>query len=298
MDKIGVLIVTFNRLSLLKEELESIYNQSYNNFDIVVVDNGSTDGTSQWLDRQQKLIVIHQANVGGAGGFFTGMKYIVEHNYKYCWLMDDDVECKADALERLVSKAESLVSFGFLCSRVFGLDGCPMNVPIIDNRVRNGEYPSWLEKIDENLLKVKSSTFVSVFIPTKNIKKVGLPYKEYFIWGDDVEYTTRLSLKLPSFLAFDSIVVHKRQLQKQLNFKTETDIKRLKNYYFYLRNTFFNTLKYGKKKDKIINLGFMADLFIYSICHLDLKRLSILLHVLWGIITFKPKIQYPENGTF
>lgn len=135
-------------------------------------------------------------------------------------------------------KAQELGDFGFICSRVYGLDGTLMNVPIVDNRIYNGEYPSWLEKIDSNLIKVKSSTFVSVLIPVSNIRKFGLPYKEYFIWGDDVEYTTRLSTVRPSYLAYESIVIHKRKNQKQLNFKTEVDKKRLKNYYYYLRNTF------------------------------------------------------------
>lgn len=295
MNKVGILIVTFNRLSLLKEELVSIYSQSYKNFDIIVVDNGSTDGTAQWLDNQRELIVLHQANVGGAGGFFTGMKFIAEHNYQYCWLMDDDVECKVDALEKLLLKAQELGDFGFLCSRVYGLDGTLMNVPIVDNRIYNGEYPSWLEKIDSNLIKVKSSTFVSVLIPVSNIRKFGLPYKEYFIWGDDVEYTTRLSTVRPSYLAYESIVIHKRKNQKQLNFKTEVDKKRLKNYYYYLRNTFLNTQKYGSLKDKVLNVGFMAGLFLYSLFHYDLTRLGILIRVFVGILIFNPKVLYPKK---
>lgn len=297
MNKVGILIVTFNRLSLLKEELESIYNQSYKNFDIIVVDNGSTDGTSQWLDNQHGLIVLHQDNVGGAGGFFTGMKYIAEHDYKYCWLMDDDVVCKMDALEKLILKAEDLGNFGFLCSRVFGLDGSLMNVPILDTRCYNGEYPSWLDKIDSNLLKVKSSTFVSVLVPVTNIMKFGLPYKEYFIWGDDVEYTTRLSTACSSYLAYNSVVIHKRKNQKQLSFKTEKDKKRLKNYYYYLRNTFFNTHKYGNLKDKVLNMGFMIDLFIFSLCHCDATRLGVLMRVFGSILMFKPKVLYPGNET-
>ena len=295
MNKVGILIVTFNRLSLLKEELKSIYKQSYKNFDIIVVDNGSTDGTGQWLNDQRELIVLHQANVGGAGGFYSGLKYIAEHKYKYCWLMDDDVECRGDALEKLLIKAEELGNFGFLCSRVYGMDGCLMNVPILDDRTFNGEYPSWLDKIDSNLLKVKSSTFVSVLIPVENIIKFGLPYKEYFIWGDDVEYTTRLSSSCSSYLAYNSVVIHKRKNQKQLNFKTEKDKKRLNNYYFYLRNTFFNTRKYGNLKDKVLNIGFMVDLFIYSLCHCDATRLSVLIRVFGSILKFKPKILYPEN---
>ena len=42
---IAVVVVTYNRLKLLKENLSALLNQSYNNFDILLIDNASTDGT-------------------------------------------------------------------------------------------------------------------------------------------------------------------------------------------------------------------------------------------------------------
>ena len=75
------------------EVIDALRKQTYNDYQIVVVNNGSTDGTEKWLSQQRDIITITQENLGGAGGFFAGMKYVAEHGYEYCWIMDDDVLC-------------------------------------------------------------------------------------------------------------------------------------------------------------------------------------------------------------
>lgn len=47
--KVAAIVVTFNRITLLKECIEALRKQSYADFSIIVVDNGSTDGTNLWL---------------------------------------------------------------------------------------------------------------------------------------------------------------------------------------------------------------------------------------------------------
>lgn len=61
---ISVIIPTFNRLELLKETLDSVRKQTYRDFEIVVVNDGSTDGTGEWLKQQHDLLVIEQSNSG------------------------------------------------------------------------------------------------------------------------------------------------------------------------------------------------------------------------------------------
>ena len=60
--------------------VETVRKQTYKYFNILVVNNGSTDGTKEWLVQQADIITINQENLGGAGGFYTGMKY--------CMIMD------------------------------------------------------------------------------------------------------------------------------------------------------------------------------------------------------------------
>jgi len=61
---VSVIIPTFNRLSLLKETVESVRKQTFRDFEIVVVNDGSSDGTAEWLRSQQDLRGIDQENKG------------------------------------------------------------------------------------------------------------------------------------------------------------------------------------------------------------------------------------------
>jgi glycosyltransferase involved in cell wall biosynthesis len=61
---ISVIIPTFNRLDLLKETVESVRNQTFNDFEIVVVNDGSTDGTGEWLRAQKDVCALEQENSG------------------------------------------------------------------------------------------------------------------------------------------------------------------------------------------------------------------------------------------
>ncbi len=61
---ISVIIPTYNRLELLKLTLESVRNQTFGDFEIIVVDDGSSDGTGEWLSRQDDLITLRQKNAG------------------------------------------------------------------------------------------------------------------------------------------------------------------------------------------------------------------------------------------
>ena len=64
-------VVTYNRIELLKRTVHCL-RQNKPVTSIVVVNNGSTDATAEWLKTQPELTVINQTNVGGSGGFIPG----------------------------------------------------------------------------------------------------------------------------------------------------------------------------------------------------------------------------------
>jgi glycosyltransferase involved in cell wall biosynthesis len=61
---VSVIIPTFNRLNLLRETVESVRRQTFRDFEIIVVSDGSTDGTGEWLRSQPDLRVLEQENSG------------------------------------------------------------------------------------------------------------------------------------------------------------------------------------------------------------------------------------------
>lgn len=294
MKKVACIIITHNRLTLLKECIESIRNQDFTDYDIIVVNNGSTDGTKEYIENQNDIIAITQENSGGAGGFWRGTKYACENNYEYCWLMDDDVICRENALSELISSIMLDEKIGFVCSKVSGIDGKAMNTPVVDERFSDGEYPNYYAFIENQMIKVKTATFVSILIPVKIIKTVGLPIKEYFIWGDDTEYTARISDIAPCFLACKSSVIHKRQNQERLDFFREKDPQRLKNYFYLFRNNDKNLLKNAPLKKRILWLISRTYVLLKTLVKGDFRRFKILLKATTALFFFNPEIEYAK----
>ena len=103
--------------------------------DIIIIDNASNDGTDNALDEYIKnndIIYINmKTNLGGAGGFQYGIRFAVENNYDYIWMMDDDCMPCSDAIEELLYVDLKLNKrYGFLSSKVMWKDNtiCKMNI--------------------------------------------------------------------------------------------------------------------------------------------------------------------------
>lgn len=85
--KIAAVIVTYNRLYLLKEVLEAFDNQTRVPDYIIIVNNASTDGTEAFLEEwkkteikgQTKFVITPEENLGGSGGFYIGTELSLIH---------------------------------------------------------------------------------------------------------------------------------------------------------------------------------------------------------------------------
>jgi glycosyltransferase involved in cell wall biosynthesis len=85
----SIVIPTKNRLSLLKECVESILNQVFQDFEVIIVDDQSEDGTMAWVQslKSHKIKTIRNEWFGDSGGRNTGIKHAVG---RYITLIDDD----------------------------------------------------------------------------------------------------------------------------------------------------------------------------------------------------------------
>lgn len=291
-------VVTYNRLDMLKDAIDALKAQDYP-CDILVINNGSTDGSKEYLDNEIGIEVIHQKNIGGAGGFYTGMKMACENGYGFVWVMDDDVIPAPDALKNIYNDYRYLSlseKVGFICGRVKSINMEIANVPTIDYRPNSTGYPDWGKYLNKGCVRVETATFVSVFIPTSVIETVGLPYKEFFIWGDDTEFTKRITnSSFKAYCSGNSDVIHRR-VGGALDITTFTEPNRIKMYKFSVRNNIFINKKYESTKTYMKCIFSYSTLFCKLIFKRDFQKAKVILSGIYSGFKFRPSISYPMKA--
>ena len=142
--KVICVIVTYNRLELLKESVAAVMQQTNPLHRVVIVDNHSTDGTDNYLAGLSQNPLFHivtlEKNTGGAGGFSKGIETAARQQADWIWVMDDDTIPKPDSLERLMAYT-TFKDVGYVNSKVVWTEGSlhEMNLPLLSSRRRNAE---------------------------------------------------------------------------------------------------------------------------------------------------------------
>ncbi|TFH88165.1 glycosyltransferase [Billgrantia azerbaijanica] len=251
MPHIIAVILTYNRRDLLKRCLTAVYSQTRPCDAVIVVDNASCDGTSEFLSTASypRLQAYELSeNIGAAGGFNAGFRLAHQQGADLVWMMDDDVLPEPDALERLLAADTLLADKGiersFLISSAHTESGYVTNTPVpsrVKNRIGYGDWPVLL---DHRLAAVEKAGFISILVPRNVLERHGLPIASMFIWGEDTEFTLRISRQAPGFLVGDSRVLHLRQEGGPIRITSERNPMRMRYHRNLIRNNLFIARKY------------------------------------------------------
>ena len=294
--RVAAVIVTYNRSDLLSECISALRDQTYSDFDIFVIDNNSTDNTFDVVAEYNlsNLRYYNTArNMGGSGGFAFGMNKALVKEYDYIWLMDDDTVPSPNALQSLINKAAALnYRFSFISSVAEWTDGtlCLMNRQNISNGLDD------IYALKNHLLHVPYSSFVSCFLNADICNKAGLPYVEFFIYGDDLEYTKRISQYAPGYLDIDSYVLHKMN-SNAIASVVICEKERIDRYAYAVRNNTFIARKYKYlRKNVLTNIKEIVKVILRSKGK-KLKRIFIIIKGFVKGLFFDPECitEYSDN---
>lgn len=137
MKKISILISTFNGKKYIKEQLDSIFNQTYKNIEIIVRDDGSSDNTIEILKSYNIKPIDTKINLGAMGSFEELLKYALQNsNSDYFMFCDQDDVWDTKKVEKTLAKMEEM-------EKEFG------NIPLLVH--------TDLEVVDEKLNTINSS---------------------------------------------------------------------------------------------------------------------------------------------
>ena len=290
--RVVAVVVTYQRKILLRECLEALLRQQRLSA-IVVVDNASTDGTYEYigdlLDGSQVKYISTDENIGGAGGFNLGIKEAAKLNCDYIWLMDDDCIVGERTLDVLLDCAEGLDGdFGFLSSAAQWTDGsvCKMNV-------QRSSIACEIKDFKKQGQSIKFASFVSLFLNVKAVYACGLPIKEFFIWGDDWEYTSRISKKFKNYFVPDSVVTHKSVDNSGSDIVADSS-DRIGRYFYAYRNEkyLFDRLGLAGRLYYFLKVQYHRLKLLLSNSTAKKQKLNIIKKGLKAAKSFKPQIEY------
>jgi GT2 family glycosyltransferase len=218
---IGVVIVTYNRLEKLKHTLDLFKKQTHLPKYIIIVDNKSTDGTTEYLDIWEKnidslikVVVIHtQYNSGGSGGFYIGLKAALIFNVEWIWVSDDDAYPEIDALK---NASDYLENSNRPIHEISAICGSVINNGKIDINHRRIYSKKLLaikieaiseKKYSEHDFLINSFSYVGTIINKEKMRSVGVTNRDFFIFYDDTEHSLRLN-NVGSIICVPSIKTH------------------------------------------------------------------------------------------
>lgn len=211
--------VTYNDFSYLKKALTALREQTVPLTHIVVIDNNSSDENKSLLsDEQDSLVDVLwlDENIGGAGGFEAGMRYAHEkYDPDWYWLMDADAYPRQDCLELLLSHNQDSKNIGILAPLIYGVDLQQYQLYHIKNvsklLYRDILLYSSVDDIPNGVSKLETDAFVGPLISKKAVEELGYADGDLFIYGDDHEYTYRVTRKFDMLLVKEAIINHRDQ---------------------------------------------------------------------------------------
>ncbi|MEL6914395.1 MAG: glycosyltransferase [Pseudomonadota bacterium] len=203
------LVVTHNRLPQLRTTLAALLASAPEVLGrVIIVDNGSSEGTGPWLDAQKdpRLEVVRLAqNAGGAGGFAAGLAaFEAQPGGDWVVLMDDDGRPEPGALEAFQAAPRQDAEGWVGAVRYPGGAICDMNRPLFHplgslTRAWAALRRGWAGYHLEDAAyaagapqPVDGGSFVGLFLHRRALSLAGLPRADLFLYGDDALFCVEL----------------------------------------------------------------------------------------------------------
>ncbi|MGG3832890.1 glycosyltransferase family 2 protein [Geobacillus thermocatenulatus] len=259
--KIAAVVVTYNRKNDLKKNLKCLKKQTRKIDRIFIIDNASTDGTEDFIRNEINdpniTYIKLDTNIGGSGGFYTGVKVAYEAGYDYIWGMDDDAFPDEEALNQIMKVIDlkrELACYWSNCN---------------DDR-----------EFNNHVKEVKFWMFVGFFIPREIIDEVGFPRSDFFIYHDDSEYSIRIRRHgYKIYKVRDSKIIHRsfeeRDKYSKKIFGKELSLAKLSDWklYYLVRNSIL-MYKWSEKGKYNMMLKVLPKLF-FKLLIFNKKQINI-----------------------
>ena len=211
MPKVSVIIPTYNRLPLLKEAVDSVLRQDFEDFELIVVDDGSTDGTGSEIKPYggRVRLLQHPQNRGVSAARNTG---VLHAKGKYIAFLDSDDLWVKGKLRIQVSFLDENPPYP-LCytDEIWIRRGRRVNP-----KLKHAKYSGW---IFEKCLPLCILSPSSAMMRKTLLTKVGL-FDEALPVCEDYDFWLRVSIRYPIFFIDQKLIIKRGGHPDQLSQRT------------------------------------------------------------------------------
>lgn len=200
--QLAIVLVNWNSFELTKDTLESLQQTTYRNYDCIVVDNGSVDGSGDLIEKAFPNCIVLKSgtNKGFTGGNNIGINYAIDNNYEFIMLLNNDVAVEPNFLEPLIERLNQDLTIGAVQPLIyFHHDrGLIWNAGSTYNPLLGiCATPNYNQKDPEHFFiskekKIDWITGCAFMIRASVLKEVGMLKEAFFIYYEDVDLSFRI----------------------------------------------------------------------------------------------------------
>ena len=216
MSQISVIIPTYNRANLLKEGISSVLKQTYQNFELIIVDDGSLNNTEKIVKgfKDQRIVYLkHEKNRGVAESCNTGVKKAMGD---YVFILNDDDLIVPWALEKLIKKIKQsdLENLGGVYGWSWWINDKGKTLRIINLKKRGYIFDMILKK----------QIFTNLLIKKEVFERVGV-YNESLLSNEDFDFYLRMAKKYQFDFVPEILTIIRTHSQTHLSTFTKRHIR-------------------------------------------------------------------------
>ena len=209
MNKISIIIVSYNVRSYLSNSIDSILKSSIKNIELIIVDNNSFDDTVEYISQNYPSIKLipNSSNVGFGRAVNQGARIA---NSDYLLILNPDTIIEEDTLKKLVNYIETNDKIGMVGPKILNADGslqlsCKRSFPTIKSAIPkilglDKLFPNskWFGRYNLTFLDPDKNHVVDaisgscMLIRNKVFKKIGGFDEKFFMFGEDIDICLRV----------------------------------------------------------------------------------------------------------
>lgn len=197
MKKLGIIICNYNKENEVLECIQCILESKFTDYDLYVVDNGSTDQSVEKIKEKYSkdlILIENEENLGGSGGFNTGLRTAYAKGYPYLMCVDNDAMLDENAIGNLYDFLESHPEAGMAGAKVYHLEE-PQYVQQFGQKIDFNNFcteVNYYNAIEDGsmpeYLYTDSVAACSLMVRKSVIDEIGFMPEENFLYWDDTEW--------------------------------------------------------------------------------------------------------------